>query len=187
MLAATDGVHGGTRGKNAALAVAYRIEELRLSVLVHCSDGWDRTAQITSLAQLLLDPYYRSIAGFQVLVDKVRHRTALRMPDHRPHSAALLRCRLSVMRGGVRQEWLAFGHKFHDRLGDPESADQRSPVFLQFLDCIWQLIEQFPTAFEFNELYLIRLWDAICARTFGTFLFDSEVGLRHGLKTRRVG
>ena len=91
------------------------------------------------------------------------------------------------MRGGVRQEWLAFGHKFHDRLGDPESADQRSPVFLQFLDCIWQLIEQFPTAFEFNELYLIRLWDAICARTFGTFLFDSEVGLRHGLKTRSVG
>ena len=71
LLAATDGVHGGTRGKNAALAVAYRIEELRLSVLVHCSDGWDRTAQITSLAQLLLDPYYRSIAGFQVLVDKV--------------------------------------------------------------------------------------------------------------------
>jgi Myotubularin-like phosphatase domain len=27
------------------------------SVLVHCSDGWDRTAQLATLAQLLLDPY----------------------------------------------------------------------------------------------------------------------------------
>ena len=107
MLAATDGVHGGTRGKNAALAVAYRIEELRLSVLVHCSDGWDRTAQITSLAQLLLDPYYRSIAGFQVLVDKVRHRTALRMPDHRPHPAAALLVVGHAWRGsaGVAGVW----------------------------------------------------------------------------------
>ena len=31
------------------------------SVLVHCTDGWDRTPQITSLAQILLDPYYRTI------------------------------------------------------------------------------------------------------------------------------
>ena len=31
-------------------------------VLVHCSDGWDRTAQVVSLAELLLDPYYRTIA-----------------------------------------------------------------------------------------------------------------------------
>ena len=25
-------------------------------VLVHCSDGWDRTSQLSSLSQLLLDP-----------------------------------------------------------------------------------------------------------------------------------
>ena len=31
-------------------------------VLVHCSDGWDRTAQVVSLAELLLDPYYRTVA-----------------------------------------------------------------------------------------------------------------------------
>lgn len=37
-----------------------------ISVVVHCSDGWDRTAQVCSLASVLLDPYYRTIAGFQV-------------------------------------------------------------------------------------------------------------------------
>lgn len=36
------------------------------SVVVHCSDGWDRTAQVCSLASLMLDPYYRTIQGFQV-------------------------------------------------------------------------------------------------------------------------
>lgn len=36
------------------------------SALVHCSDGWDRTAQLTSLSQLMMDPYYRTVEGFKV-------------------------------------------------------------------------------------------------------------------------
>ncbi len=36
------------------------------SVLVHCSDGWDRTAQVCSLAQIIIDPFYRTIDGLQV-------------------------------------------------------------------------------------------------------------------------
>lgn len=41
-----------------------------ISVLVHCSDGWDRTAQACSLASIQLDPYYRTIKGFQALIHK---------------------------------------------------------------------------------------------------------------------
>lgn len=41
-----------------------------VSVVVHCSDGWDRTAQVCSLAALMLDPYYRTIKGFQALIEK---------------------------------------------------------------------------------------------------------------------
>jgi len=42
----------------------------KVNVLVHCSDGWDRTAQMSSLAQQLIDPYFRTIEGFLVLIDK---------------------------------------------------------------------------------------------------------------------
>lgn len=47
-----------------------QIENMRMSVVVHCSDGWDRTSQLTALAMLLLDPYYRTLKGFQVLIEK---------------------------------------------------------------------------------------------------------------------
>lgn len=40
----------------------------KASVLVHCSDGWDRTAQTCSIASIILDPYYRTIHGFQVII-----------------------------------------------------------------------------------------------------------------------
>ena len=39
-----------------------------ISCVVHCSDGWDRTAQTVSIAQLILDPYYRTIDGFEVVI-----------------------------------------------------------------------------------------------------------------------
>ncbi|CAH8538324.1 unnamed protein product [Schistosoma haematobium] len=53
----------------AAYFVAKRLDEGN-SVLVHCSDGWDRTAQVCALAQIILDPYYRTFLGLQALIEK---------------------------------------------------------------------------------------------------------------------
>ena len=36
------------------------------NALVHCSDGWDRTSQLTSLTQLMMDYHYRTVSGFMV-------------------------------------------------------------------------------------------------------------------------
>eukprot|EP01103_Thecamoeba_quadrilineata_P008217 TRINITY_DN17983_c0_g1_i1.p1 TRINITY_DN17983_c0_g1~~TRINITY_DN17983_c0_g1_i1.p1 ORF type:complete len:796 (-),score=126.29 TRINITY_DN17983_c0_g1_i1:56-2137(-) len=38
--------------------------------VVHCSDGWDRTCQIVALAELMMDPYFRTLRGFCVLIEK---------------------------------------------------------------------------------------------------------------------
>lgn len=45
----------------AALLVVNAVDRDHRPVLVHCSDGWDRTPQIVALSKLLLDPYYRTI------------------------------------------------------------------------------------------------------------------------------
>uniref|UniRef100_A0ABI7ZQH3 Myotubularin phosphatase domain-containing protein n=1 Tax=Felis catus TaxID=9685 RepID=A0ABI7ZQH3_FELCA len=51
---------------DAAIFLAKAITVESASVLVHCSDGWDRTSQVCSLGSLLLDSYYRTIKGFMI-------------------------------------------------------------------------------------------------------------------------
>ena len=46
------------------------LSKIKESVLVHCTDGWDRTAQMCALSELILDPYYRTIRGFCVLLGR---------------------------------------------------------------------------------------------------------------------
>lgn len=140
-----------------AVRIVDRIENMRMSVVVHCSDGWDRTSQLTALAMLLLDPYYRTLKGFQVLIEK---------------------------------EWLSFGHKFEQRIGhgDNHHSDaDRSPVFLQFIDCVWQISKQFPHALEFTEYFLITVLDHLYSCRFGTFLYNTErERTQNDLKNRTV-
>uniref|UniRef100_A0A673HTZ4 Phosphatidylinositol-3,5-bisphosphate 3-phosphatase MTMR2 n=1 Tax=Sinocyclocheilus rhinocerous TaxID=307959 RepID=A0A673HTZ4_9TELE len=127
-----------------ALRIADKVESGKTSVVVHCSDGWDRTPQLTSLALIMLDSHYRTIRGFQILLEK---------------------------------EWLSFGHRFQQRVGhgDRNHTDaDRSPIFLQFIDCVWQMTRQFPAAFEFNEYFLITILDHLYSCLFGTFLCNSE-------------
>ncbi|XP_055333578.1 myotubularin-related protein 2-like [Paramacrobiotus metropolitanus] len=137
-----------------ALRIVDKIENYKCSVLVHCSDGWDRTAQLTALAMIMLDPYYRTILGFEVLIEK---------------------------------EWVSFGHKFAHRIGHgEEKADSdRSPVFLQFIDCVWQLTQQYPNSFEFSERLLIAILDNLFNCRYGTFLcnFEKEIHEK-GLRTK---
>jgi myotubularin-related protein 10/11/12 len=42
------------------------------------------------------------------------------------------------------------------------------------LDCVWQLLQQFPEDFEFSETMLTTIWDSVFLPIFDTFQFNSE-------------
>ncbi|XP_068622451.1 myotubularin-related protein 10-B [Battus philenor] len=134
-----------------------------VTVVLQEGDGVDYCAVVSCLTQLLIDPYFRTISGFQSLVQK---------------------------------EWVALGHPFCDRLGLPrpgqskEAPAQCAPVFLLFLDCAWQLLQQFPAAFQYTDTYLVTLWDCAHNHLFDTFLFncprDRELAVSKNFVARPV-
>lgn len=116
------------------------------SVLVNCSDGWDRTPQIVSLAKLLLDPYYRTFEGFRSL---------------------------------LYVDWISFGHKFATRQ-DVLHNQESSPIFIQYLDCVHQIMSVLPEKFEFTGKLLTSLYRAYCDNCYEEFVYDStEEYLNH--------
>ncbi|XP_040086710.1 LOW QUALITY PROTEIN: myotubularin-related protein 11 [Oryx dammah] len=72
----------------------------------------------------------------------------------------------------VQREWVAAGHPFLTRLGG-SGASEEAPVFLLFLDCVWQLLQQFPAEFEFSEFFLLALHDSVRVPDTLTFLRDT--------------
>ncbi|XP_063045942.1 myotubularin-related protein 7-like [Engraulis encrasicolus] len=126
----------------AGVFIAKAVAVEGVSVLVHCSDGWDRTSQVCSVASLLLDPFYRTLKGFMVLLEK---------------------------------DWVSFGYKFSHRCGHTQGdAKEVAPVIDQFLEVVWQLSEQFPCAFEYNERFLISLHHHIYTCQYGNFICNSQ-------------
>ncbi|KAK1329092.1 hypothetical protein QTO34_011269 [Cnephaeus nilssonii] len=72
----------------------------------------------------------------------------------------------------VQREWVAAGHPFLTRLG-VTGVSEKAPVFLLFLDCVWQLLQQFPAEFEFSEFFLLALHDSVRVPDTLTFLRDN--------------
>lgn len=130
---------------STACHVAKCLDKNGTTVLVHGDAGTDATLQVTSLVQILLDPVCRTIKGFEGLIDR---------------------------------EWLRGGHPFTERcikVGvSPVRYKGQGAVFLLFLDCVWQIYQQFPCSFEFNDRFLITLFEHAYSSQFGTFLCNKE-------------
>ena len=86
--------------------------------------------------------------------------------------------------------WLSFGHQFARRHGHGDrnyDDEQRAPIFLHFLDAVWQIMRQFPCSFEFNEKLLVLLFDESYSCRFGTFLYNNEKDrMMHGVSRNTV-
>nr|XP_023998344.1 myotubularin-related protein 9-like [Salvelinus alpinus] len=127
-----------------ACLAAQCIDREGASVLVHGTEGTDSTLQVTSLAQIILDPACRTIQGLQTLVER---------------------------------EWLQAGHPFQQRCSQSAYSNSKprceAPVFLLFLDCVWQILRQFPCSFQFSQHFLVLLFEHAYASQFGTFVGNS--------------
>ena len=116
-------------------------------ILIHCNEGYDYTSILSSIVQIILEPYYRTLRGFAVLIEK--EWISFGFP-------------------------FSLRNSFKN---DNTKKKESSPIFILFLFIVYQFIFQFPNLFEFNEEFLLFLTEEIYTNKFGTFLFDSEKSL----------
>ena len=149
-------------------------------VLIHCSDGWDRTAQLSAVSQLCLDPHYRTIRGFQVLIEKDFISFGHRFLDRCGHLSSEKFFLAPVEGAGSSDVAQALFASVQNRFSGNHHIRETSPVFHQFLEAVRNIQRQFPSRFEFNELFLRDLHTHLYSCQFGTFLFSSERERREG-------
>ena len=151
-------------------------------VLIHCSDGWDRTSQLSAIAQICLDPYFRTIDGFKVLVEKDWLAFGHRFLDRSGHLSSEKLFTVADIPdedsedefGGAQKVAQAFFSSMQKQFASNHHLKETSPVFHQFLDCVHQIQRQQPDRFEFNEDFLIEMHTQLYACQYGTFLFNNE-------------
>jgi hypothetical protein len=134
-----------------AATLADRMVHRRSSIVLQEDDSSDRVCIVASLVQLLLDPFYRTIAGFTQLLQKEWISAGF------PLSTSL-------------------GHLRENPGSVPSSADAPGEgASLQlFLDAVFQLLRVNPCAFEFTSELLSFISDHAASGLFGTFVGDSD-------------
>ena len=120
-------------------------------VIAHCTDGWDRTPQMASLPQIVLDPRARTIRGFLTIV--------IREFSRRGHNMGL---RNGLFKE-IRSEW------------NSTAMFEKSPILVQFFDLVFQLISVNPTSFEFTPKLLEFLSWHVYSCQFAELLGDDAM------------
>jgi len=141
-------------------------------VLCHCSDGWDRTAQCCALAQMLLDPHFRTIAGlrdviskdFQYFGHKFRSRggTGDREKEWSPIFIQVRSMLRRIVSYCVMLEANAHNTRSSNTKPDPAIPTPSPPL--------WR---QVPTEFEYTDALLLLLMRASTSVVTADFTFDS--------------
>ncbi len=149
-------------------------------VLIHCSDGWDRTGQLSAASQLCLDPFYRTMRGFQILIEKDFVSFGHKFLDRSGHLSSEKFFVAPMDVAGSSDVAQALFTSVQNRFSGNHHLRETSPVFHQFLEAVRNIQRQSPARFEFNELFLRDLHTHLYSCQFGTFLFNSERERREG-------
>lgn len=177
---------------DGALIIVRNIHLNASHVLIHCSDGWDRTGQLSAVAQICLDPYYRTFDGFKVLVEKDWLAFGHKFLDRSGHLSSEKYFMVTENDDDMEEEGVsaqraaqAFFATVQKQFTSTSHLKEISPVFHQFLDCVRQIQRQFPERFEFNEQYLLDIYRHLYTCQFGTFLFNNERERQESASTSR--
>lgn len=174
------------------------------NVIIHCLDGWDRTLQVSALAQMCLDPYYRTLEGFMVLIEKEWVSFGFKFATRADHGGCIGALKSTAkppvddstdslnedgqFEGAAKKVALFFQRAAQQVKNVASDADgdhlpfvqtysglnEKLPVFHQFLDCVFQVYRQHSDQFEFNLRFLKRLLYHYYACQYGLFLLDNE-------------
>ena len=186
---------------DGASVIVQHVHLYNAHVLIHCSDGWDRTAQLSCLAQVCLDPYFRTIQGLYVLIEKEWCHFGHKFKDRCGHlsresfanessSSNSVKSKLQTAGKNVKESLSKFlstnptSTSFGNQLNSLSSSEistvnnlapkEVSPIFVQFLDALYQIIRQFPNRFEYNDKLIALLMIHVYSCQFTTFLFNNE-------------
>lgn len=140
-----------------------------VNLVIHCSDGWDRTSQVCSLIEICVDPYYRTMEGFMVLIEKEWNSFGHQFNERCGHLASEVKFYNNTEEGNFQKI-----RNLNQKFKHSQNLKMESPVFQQFLECVYQLMRQNKNEFEFNERFLRRLVYHLYSCQYGTFLVDCE-------------
>jgi hypothetical protein len=76
----------------------------------------------------------------------------------------------------IEKDWLSFGHQFKSRNNytNSENSKEFCPIFIQFLDSLYQIMKQNYWEFEYNYDFLVFLAKESLNGRYGTFLFNND-------------
>eukprot|EP00039_Didymoeca_costata_P025948 m.14581 g.14581 ORF g.14581 m.14581 type:complete len:460 (-) comp5148_c0_seq1:96-1475(-) len=139
-----------------AVVISRTLSREEMPVVIHATTGFDQEIQVSALAQLLLEPRFRTMQGFQQLIEK------------------------EWLHGGH-----PFSTRYGHYDTQTKWPVLESPMFTLFIDAVYQCTQQYAWEFEFNELFLLTLLTHVKASPFGTFLFNNAKLREHrNLETR---
>ena len=70
----------------------------------------------------------------------------------------------------IEKEFAGHGHPMSIRLGfKRDKSEERSPILIEFLECVHQLVVAFPPYFEYSAAYLARIGYELYTRRYHNF------------------